>query len=164
VPTNLLTRDRRCWGWGGSPYTVIDTLAAALCDAGYLVETPEMCWSYRRIYDRSLLDCLTEIDAAAARERSRGAGRIVIAGMSQGGDAALVYGARRTDLAGIIALAPAASPEHQIRVPQIAQSVAAARAMLVLRFNQKVQRVPPLAGRSREAASGPVNHLMGSVH
>ena len=117
-------------GKTGSPYTVIDGLAAALRDAGYLVETPEMCWSHRRIYDRPFLDCLTEIDAAATNERRRGAGRIVIAGMSQGGDAALVYGARHADLAGIIALAPAAAPEQQIRVPQIAQSVATAQAMV----------------------------------
>ena len=117
-------------GKTGSPYTVIDGLATALRDAGYLVESPEMFWSNRRIYDRSFLDCLTEIDAAAADERRRGAGRIIVAGMSQGGDAALVYGARHADLAGIIALAPAAAPEQQIRVPQIAQSVAAARAMV----------------------------------
>jgi esterase/lipase len=116
-------------GKTGSPYQ-LESLAAALRGAGYIVETPEMCWSYRRIYDRSLLDCLTEADAAAAGERARGAGRIVIAGMSQGGDAALVYGARRTDLAGIIALAPAASPEHQVTVPQIAHSVAQAQAMV----------------------------------
>ena len=117
-------------GKTGSPYTVIDSLAVALRDAGYVVETPEMCWSSRRIYDRPFLDCLTEIDAVVARERRRGAGRIVIAGMSQGGDAALVYGARHADLAGIIALAPAAAPEQQIRVPQIAQSVATAQAMV----------------------------------
>jgi len=50
--------------------------------------------------------------------------------MSQGGDAALVYGARHANLAGIIALAPAAAPERQIGLPDVAQSVAQARALV----------------------------------
>jgi len=50
--------------------------------------------------------------------------------MSQGGDAALAYGASHGNLAGIIALAPAAAPEQQIGVPDIAQSVAQARALV----------------------------------
>ncbi|HEY2532595.1 MAG TPA: alpha/beta hydrolase [Xanthobacteraceae bacterium] len=119
-------------GKTGSPNTVIDGLATALQGAGYLAETPEMCWSRRRIYDRPFLDCLTEIDSAIARLKSRGAGRFVVAGMSQGGDAALAYGARRANLAGIIALAPAAAPERQVGVPEIAQSVAQARALVAV--------------------------------
>ena len=118
-------------GKTGSPNTVIDRLASDLESAGYLVDTPEMCWSRRRIYDRPFLDCLTEIDSAIGRLKGRGAGRIVVAGMSQGGDAALVYGARNANLAGIIALAPAAAPERQIGLPDIAQSVAQARALVV---------------------------------
>jgi esterase/lipase len=127
-------------GKTGSPNTVINQLAMALQSAGYLVETPEMCWSRRRIYDRPFLDCLTEIDSAIGRLQSRGAGRMVVAGMSQGGDAALVYGARHANLAGIIALAPAAAPERQIGLPDIAQSVAQARALVA-------------AGRGDEPAS-----------
>ena len=50
--------------------------------AGYLVDTPEMCWSRRRIYDRPFLDCLTEIDSAIGRLKGRGAGTIVSAGSS----------------------------------------------------------------------------------
>jgi pimeloyl-ACP methyl ester carboxylesterase len=114
-------------GKTGSPNTVIDRLASDLQSAGYLVDTPEMCWSRQRIYDRPFLDCLTEIDSAIGRLKGRGAGRIVVAGMSQGGDAALAYGARNANLAGIIALAPAAAPERQVGLPDIAQSVAQAR-------------------------------------
>jgi esterase/lipase len=117
-------------GKTGSPSTVVDGLAIALQGAGYVVDTPEMCWSQRRIYDRPFLDCLTEIDSAIGRLRSRGAARIVVAGMSQGGDAALAYGARHANLAGIIALAPAAAPERQVGVTDIAQSVAQARALV----------------------------------
>src|SRR5271155_5352 len=127
-------------GKTGSPSTVIDRLAIALQGAGYLVDTPEMCWSQRRIYDRPFLDCLTEIDSAIGRLKGRGAVRIVVAGMSQGGDAALAYGARHANLAGIIALAPAAAPERQVGLSDIAQSVAQARALVA-------------AGRGNETAS-----------
>src|SRR5215471_11941817 len=127
-------------GKTGSPNTVIDQIAMVLQGAGYLVDTPEMCWSRRRIYDRPFLDCLTEIDSAIGRLRGRGAGRIVVAGMSQGGDAALAYGARHASLAGIIALAPAAAPERQVGIADIAQSVAQARALVA-------------AGRGDETAS-----------
>jgi esterase/lipase len=127
-------------GKTGSPNTVIDGLAMVLQGAGYLVDTPEMCWSRRRIYDRPFLDCLTEIDGATRRLKSRGAGRIVVAGMSQGGDAAIAYGARRANLAGIAALAPAAAPERQVAVSAIAESVVEGRAMVA-------------AGRGNETAS-----------
>jgi hypothetical protein len=36
-------------GKTGSPDTVINQLAIALQGAGYLIDTPEMCWSRRRI-------------------------------------------------------------------------------------------------------------------
>ena len=42
-------------------------LARDLTDLGYLIETPEMCWSARRIYDRSFTGCFDDIDAAIAR-------------------------------------------------------------------------------------------------
>lgn len=79
---------------------------------------------------RPFLDCLTEVDSAIGRLEGRGAGRIVVAGMSQGGDAALAYGALRANLAGIIALAPAAAPERQVGLPDIAESVTQARALV----------------------------------
>jgi esterase/lipase len=133
-------------GKTGSPDTVIDRLAIALQGAGYLVDTPEMCWSRRRIYDRPFLDCLTEIDSAIGRLKGRGAGRIVVAGMSQRGDAALAYGAHH-NLAGIVALAPAAAPERQVGLADIAQSVAQARALVAAgRGNETVSFVDRNAG------------------
>jgi esterase/lipase len=100
-----------------------------LAGCGILGRYPR-CWSRQRIYDRPFLDCLTEIDSAIGRLKGRGAGRIVIAGMSQGGRRRAVYGAHHANLAGIIALAPAAAPEQQIGLLDIAQSVAQARAMV----------------------------------
>lgn len=89
-----------------------------------------MCWSRSRIYDAPFPDCLREIDAAVAALRAGGARRIVLAGLSLGGDAAIVYGARHPELAGVIALAPAAQPQLLNRNPQVAQSVAQARQMV----------------------------------
>jgi hypothetical protein len=61
-------------------------------------------------------------------------------GLSWAGDAAFAYGARSANLAGIIALAPAAAPERQIGLSYIAQSVAQARALVA-------------AGRGNETAN-----------
>ena len=84
-----------------------------------------------RSRDKPFLECLAELEAPIARLTSRGARAIVVAGMSQGGAGALAFGARRPSLAGIIALAPNGAPERLVRIfPQVAESVAKARAMV----------------------------------
>ena len=95
-------------GKHGTP-AQLQQLAAAVANAGFLVERPEMCWSAARIYDRSYLECFADIDAAAARLKEHGVTAIVVLGMSLGGNAALDFGARRQGLKAIIALAPAHS-------------------------------------------------------
>lgn len=105
-------------------------LADAVNAAGFPVERPDMCWSRTRIYDRTYLECLADADTAAATLKARGAGAIVILGMSLGGNAALAYGARRPGLAGVIALAPASDPDLLRDRPPIAQSLAAAQALV----------------------------------
>lgn len=135
-----------------SPSGTIAPLAAALEGAGYLVERPEMCWSGRRRLDRSLLDCLAELEAPIERLSGRGGHAIVVAGMSVGGLAALAFGARRDGLAGIIALAASGSPERAMRLyPQIAQSVAEAQAMVASGAATNAPALPTQisAGRSR---------------
>jgi pimeloyl-ACP methyl ester carboxylesterase len=129
-------------GQRGSPAQVIDGLAVRLLGAGYSVETPEMCWSGRRLFDRPLLDCLAEIDGAVARLTGRGARKVVVAGMSLGGMAALAYGARYPNAAGIIALAAAGAPERLVNRLEIAGGVAQARALVA-------------AGRGNETAAFP---------
>jgi esterase/lipase len=114
-----------------SPDGTIALLAAAMEDAGYVVERPEMCWSHRRRRDKPFLECLAELEAPIARLTSRGARAIVVAGMSQGGAGALAFDARRPNLAGIIALAPNGAPERLVHLfPKVAESVAQARAMV----------------------------------
>jgi pimeloyl-ACP methyl ester carboxylesterase len=102
-------------------------LVAALEGAGYLVATPEMCWSRRRSYDHGFSDCLGEIDAAIAGLKGRGATSIVVGGLSLGGNAAIAYGATHPGLLGIVALGPADDPNLKARRPEIAGSLAKAR-------------------------------------
>ena len=106
-------------------------LAADLEDLGYAVEAPEMCWSARRIYDRSFTGCFADIDAAIERLKGDGITRVVVAGHSLGGIGALGYAATHDGLAGVIALAPDGDPLAWGRIPTIARSLATARATIM---------------------------------
>lgn len=105
-------------------------LVADLKSAGYLVATPEMCWSGRRGFDKTYEDCLSEIDAAVADLKARGATAIVVAGLSLGGNAALAYGATRPGLMGVIAYGPADDPKSKATRPEIAAVVAQAERLV----------------------------------
>jgi pimeloyl-ACP methyl ester carboxylesterase len=105
-------------------------LVADLKDAGYLIATPEMCWSGRRGLDKTFQDCLAEIDAAVADLRRRGATRIIVGGQSQGGNAAIAYGALHPELAGIIGMAPADDPTTKLRRPDVRAAVTKAQRLL----------------------------------
>ncbi|MCB1487652.1 MAG: alpha/beta fold hydrolase [Bauldia sp.] len=103
-------------------------LARDLTDMGYLVEVPELCWSARRIYDRSFTGCFEDIDNAVAILENDGAEGIIVAGHSLGGVGALAYAANRTGISGVIALAPAGDPVAFGKIPVIAKSIKKARA------------------------------------
>src|SRR3984957_21014054 len=74
-------------------------LVALLHEAGAKVATPEMPWSFRRIYGGTYEDAMGEIDAAVAALRAEGATQIVVVGHSLGGNAAIGYAASRGPLA-----------------------------------------------------------------
>ncbi len=117
-------------GKEGSPAQFAE-YAEAFAKAGIEFERPEMCWSQSRIYDKPYLECVDEIDGAAAKLRERGASFIVVMGMSLGGNAALAYGARREGLKGIIAIVPAPAPEFLSNaVPEINKSLRDARELV----------------------------------
>lgn len=106
-------------------------LISALRRAGYLVVTPEMCWSARRRFDAPYPVCLREIDTAIADLRGHGASAIVVAGLSLGGNAALAYGATHPGLLGVIALSPADNARAKLsHDPNVAASLANAQAMV----------------------------------
>lgn len=116
-------------GKQGNPLHLSDA-PASFERAGYLVAMPEMCWSGRRIYDRTFDDCLLEVDAAVAQLKARGASTIVVGGHSLGGSGALGYGARHPGLAGILTSAPAPNLHGFSTQPGIAEEVARARQMV----------------------------------
>ena len=112
--------------WVKAISSLVDRLEAA----GYLVSTPEMPWSSRRMYDASYDDAMLEIDRAVQGLRDKGAVRIVIGGHSLGANAALGYGARRTDLLAVMAIAPGHTPEVPEMRERSVDAVARARGMV----------------------------------
>lgn len=116
-------------GKQGRPDHAIPSLASKLSGAGYLVATPEMCWSKRRIYDKPYPACLAELDKVAEELRADGATAIVVAGHSLGGNGALGYAATH-EVKGVVSLAGAHNPERAVNRPEIAESLAKAKAMI----------------------------------
>jgi pimeloyl-ACP methyl ester carboxylesterase len=112
-----------------APYK-LRSLVHKLRGASYLVATPEMPWSYKRIYDASYEDALLEIDKSGEALRKAGARKIVVVGVSLGGNVALGYASRRDNLAGIIVLALAHFPELQGARELFGSSVSRAKEMV----------------------------------
>jgi pimeloyl-ACP methyl ester carboxylesterase len=106
------------------------SLAAAMADAGFATDVPEMCWSGRRIYDRPYGDCLREIDDAIARLKQKGTRVFVVAGHSLGANGALAYGATTKGLKGVIALAPGHRPESLNKRAEVVESLGRARKLV----------------------------------
>jgi pimeloyl-ACP methyl ester carboxylesterase len=106
-------------GKWGSPGARDDGLSAALEKQGYAVALPEMPWSRRRSYDRSVEEADAEIDEVVTKLKAGGAKRIVLVGHSLGGAYALHY-AGRTQVDALVVIAPGHRPEQ----PRIAQSFA----------------------------------------
>ncbi|NNU42411.1 hypothetical protein [Ramlibacter montanisoli] len=71
-------------GKGGSPARHVNGLASFLEQRGYLVANLEMPWSGRREYDVPVDAAEKEVDAALDAMRARGAGKVFVAGHSQG--------------------------------------------------------------------------------
>ena len=97
-------------GEGDDPYGQTLRFTRTLIRDGFLTDSPEMPWSTRRAYDAGVNAAMKEIDAAAARLKSRGAQKVFVAGHGLGAAAAVGYATlRRVD--GVIALAPGHNPD-----------------------------------------------------
>ncbi|HUL46273.1 MAG TPA: hypothetical protein VLV25_04180 [Steroidobacteraceae bacterium] len=102
-------------GKGGSPSRHVAELASGLEMRGYLVANLEMPWSGGRRYDVPVAAADSEVEAALAQLRAKGAAHLFVAGHSQGGLFALHFGDRHA-VDGIIAIAPGgnvASPSYR---------------------------------------------------
>ena len=104
-------------------------VADALQAAGFLVDTPEMPWSSRRLYDRSVVEVYDEIDAAAERLTRAGAHRIVAGGHSSGAGAAFRYASLGRSLAALVLIAPAPVIESARFQDRIMADLARARRL-----------------------------------
>jgi pimeloyl-ACP methyl ester carboxylesterase len=118
-------------GTGSSPEMQHEkAFYGALREAGYLVETPEMCWSARRMYDRPFSDCMKAVPLAIAKLKNAGAMAIVVAGHSFGGNAAIQYGATHTNLLGVLVLSAAFDPRILARDWEVRASIAKAQGLI----------------------------------
>ena len=117
-------------GKGGSPSGYVHELASALQSKGYLVSTPTMPWAQDRIYDASFEEAMREINREIDSLRQKGAKFVVVAGHSLGANAALGYASSRDGVGGIVALAPAHTPELPGFSKRVGQDVSRARALL----------------------------------
>ena len=116
-------------GKGGSPSRHVSELAASLERHGLVVANLDMPWSGRRDYDVDVSAAENEVETALAALRQKGAGKVFVAGHSQGGLFALYFGGKhRVD--GIVAIAPGGNVGNQIFRDKLADSVELARKMV----------------------------------
>jgi pimeloyl-ACP methyl ester carboxylesterase len=104
-------------------------IPAALEAEGAVATSPEMPWSFSRMYGATYEEAMGEIDAAVAGLKSRGATRIVIIGHSLGANAAIGYAARRHGVAAVVALSPGHLPETAEMRDRTADAIVKARAL-----------------------------------
>jgi pimeloyl-ACP methyl ester carboxylesterase len=104
-------------------------IPGALEAEGAQVESPEMPWSFRRMYGATFDQAMTEIDAAVAGLKAKGATRIVVIGHSLGANAAIAYAARRSVVAAVVAISPGHLPETPEMRARTRDALAEARQM-----------------------------------
>ncbi len=116
-------------GKAGSPARWVDELASALEKEGYQVANLEMTWSKNRQYDVDMKDSASEITAALNNMRANGAKKLFVAGHSQGGLNALLYGGEQS-VDGLIAIAPGGSHGAKVFRDALGGYVGKAKGMI----------------------------------
>jgi pimeloyl-ACP methyl ester carboxylesterase len=129
-------------GWAGA---LDGGILSALADEGAVVATPEMPWSFHRIYAATYDQAMAEIDAAVAGLKAKGARRIVVMGHSLGANGAIGYAARHPDLAGVVALAPGHLPEAEGLRSHTESAIAEAKELIAAGQGDVPRRFPDMA-------------------
>ena len=132
-------------GKAGWPGAFNGGILSSLRDEGALVATPEMPWSFHRRYAATYDEAMTEIDAAVAGLKAKGARRIVVIGHSLGANAAIGYAARRPDLAGVVALSPGHLPDVGNMRGFVAEALARAKKLIADGKGDVPQTFPDMA-------------------
>jgi pimeloyl-ACP methyl ester carboxylesterase len=129
-------------------------IPAALEAEGAVTASPEMPWSFLRMYGATYDDAMREIDTAVAGLKGRGATRIVVIGHSLGANAAIGYAGRRPGIAAVVAISPGHLPETSEMRARTASAIVEARALAATGEKSKhvwpdrVQGIPTLATAS----------------
>jgi pimeloyl-ACP methyl ester carboxylesterase len=129
-------------------------IPAALEAEGAVAASPEMPWSFSRIYGATYDEAMREIDAAVAGLKAKGATRIVVIGHSLGANAAIGYAARRRGVAAVVALSPGHLPETAEMRARTADAIVQARTLLAAgeqsrhTWPDRIQGVPTFATAS----------------
>ena len=116
-------------GKWGNPKGSVASFASAMEHAGFVVESPEMPWSGRRLYDAGMEGVVAEIGAAVKSLRDKGATKVCLAGHSLGAAGAIYY-ASRVQVDCIIALAPGHNPESNFMRSYTLSDMGIAKAMV----------------------------------
>ena len=116
-------------GKGGSPTRLVAELASSLQNQGFLVANLEMPWSSKRDYDVSVPVAEQQVEVALNELRDKGAGKLFVAGHSQGGLFALYFG-NKHKVDGVIAIAPGGNISNQLFRDKLGDSVARARKLI----------------------------------
>jgi len=147
-------------GKWGTPDRGIAPVELELRGAGLPVISKEMPWSDRRAYDATWDEAMAEIDREVAELRAAGARRIVVGGQSMGANAALGYGVRHPDIAGVMMLAPGHTPERAARQRDIAASLDKARRLMGGSSADQYANFSDLnQGRTKEVSAKPAVYL-----
>lgn len=132
-------------GKGGSPSSHVSELAASLERDGFLVANLDMPWSGRREYDVDVGAAENEVDAALTALRQKGAGKVFVAGHSQGGLFALYFGGKhRVD--GVVAIAPGGNVGSPTFRETLGPSVEQARKLVAAGKGQEKVRLNDYEG------------------
>lgn len=127
-------------GKGSAPGGSVSALAGALERDGYRVANLEMPWSGRRDYDVDVGAAENEVETALAKLRESGAAKVFVAGHSQGGLFALVFGGtHRVD--GIVAIAPGGNVAAPTFRDKLGEAVEHARQLVAEGKGQEKARL-----------------------
>jgi esterase/lipase len=147
-------------GKGGTPSGNIQSLAIGLLNRGYLVSTPTMPWSQKRIYDATFEESMLEIDREVDSLRAKGVKTIVVAGQSLGANAALGFAATRTSVHGIVSISAGHSPESPAFINRFSQEVERARKLIASGNGKDKQTFPDInVGKTSEVKATAENYL-----
>jgi pimeloyl-ACP methyl ester carboxylesterase len=117
----------------------------------------DMPWSGNRSYDTSVEGAEKEVDRALEDLRAKGAGKVFVAGHSQGGLFAIHYGGRGA-VEGVIAIAPGGSVGNQVFRKELGADVERARKLVAEGKGQERERFNDYEGsRGRYPVSAPAS-------